>query len=67
MFDQALHKVASNGQFFIGWILFRRLRLFLMMLGFVLSLATKPVLQEQTYVVVVDALEQDILHEVQTF
>jgi hypothetical protein len=38
-----------------------------MMLGFVLSLATKPVLQEQTYVVVVDALEQDILHEVQTF
>jgi hypothetical protein len=34
--DQASHKAANNGQFFIGWILFRRLRLFLMMLRFVL-------------------------------
>jgi predicted dinucleotide-utilizing enzyme len=31
------------------------------------SLAIRPVLQEQTSVVVADALEQDILHEVQTF
>jgi GTP cyclohydrolase I len=30
------------------------------------SLATRPVLQEQTSVVIADALEQDILHEVQT-
>jgi hypothetical protein len=28
------------------------------------SLATRPVLQEQTFGVVADALEQDILHEV---
>jgi len=34
--DQAPHKAANNGQFFIGWILFRSLRLFLMMLRFVL-------------------------------
>jgi hypothetical protein len=31
------------------------------------SLATMPVLQEKIYVVVADALEQDILYEVQTF
>jgi hypothetical protein len=36
IYDQTPHKAASNGQFFIGWILFRRLRLFLMMLRFVL-------------------------------
>lgn len=31
------------------------------------SLATRPALQEQTSTVVIDALEHDILHEVQTF
>jgi hypothetical protein len=31
------------------------------------SLAIRPILQEQTSTVVTDALEQDILHEVQTF
>jgi hypothetical protein len=31
------------------------------------SLATRPVLQERTFAVVADALEHDILHEVQTF
>jgi hypothetical protein len=34
--DQAPYKAGSNGQFFIGWILFRLLWLFLMMLRFVL-------------------------------
>lgn len=34
--DQVPHKAASNGQFFVGWILFRHLRLFLMILRFVL-------------------------------
>jgi hypothetical protein len=63
--DQALHKAASNGQFFIGWILFRLL--FPHDAEICSSLATKPVLQKQTSDVVVDALEHDILHEVQTF
>jgi hypothetical protein len=31
------------------------------------SLATRPVLQEQTFAVVTNALEKDILHDVQTF
>jgi len=31
------------------------------------SLATKPVLQKQTSAIFADALEHDILHEVQTF